>query len=73
MDSKPSDKTPAARSSGLVVGGLGGPEDEMLEAGQEEVFSRSEVESGRIEHNTRAGGQGDDQGGDRKPSTDPEA
>ena len=32
-------------ASGLVQGGLGGPED-----GQEEVFSRAEVESGRIEH-----------------------
>ena len=38
------------RSSGLVQGGLGGPEDEMLEAGQEEVFARAEVEAGRIEH-----------------------
>ena len=27
-----------------------GPEDQLLEAGQEEVFSRAEVESGRIEH-----------------------
>jgi len=37
-------------ASGLVQGGLGGPEDQLLEAGQEEVFSRAEVESGRIEH-----------------------
>jgi len=36
--------------SGLAQGGLGGPEDQLLEAGQEEVFSRAEVESGRIEH-----------------------
>lgn len=35
---------------GLVVGGRGGPLDEMLESGQEEVFSRAEVESGLIEH-----------------------
>lgn len=41
-----------APSSGLVQGGLGGPEDELLEAGQEEVFSRAEVESGRIEHHS---------------------
>jgi hypothetical protein len=39
-------------ASGLVQGGLGGPEDQLLEAGQEEVFSRAEVESGRIEHHT---------------------
>ncbi|HZW16588.1 MAG TPA: hypothetical protein VFF66_10090 [Brevundimonas sp.] len=73
MDSKPPDRTPAARSSGLVVGGLGGPEEEMLESGQEEVFSRTEVESGRIEHGARAGGRGGDQEGDRKPPSDPEA
>lgn len=30
-------------ASGLVQGGLGGPEDQLLEAGQE-VFSRAEVE-----------------------------
>lgn len=36
--------------SGLAQGGLGGPEDELLESGQEEVFSRTEVETGRIEH-----------------------
>jgi hypothetical protein len=47
---------PASTPSGLVVGGLGGPEDELLEAGQEEVFSRTEVESGRIEHEVEAGG-----------------
>ena len=28
----------------------------MLESGQEEVFSRTEVESGRIEHQVVAGG-----------------
>ena len=42
----------STRSSGLVQGGLGGAEDQLLEAGQEEVFSRAEVESGRIEHHT---------------------
>ena len=40
----------AGSTSGLVQGGLGGPEDQLLEAGQEEVFSRAEVESCRIEH-----------------------
>jgi hypothetical protein len=38
--------------NGLIQGGLGGPDDELLEAGQEEVFSRAEVESGRIEHHS---------------------
>lgn len=42
-------------SRGLVQGGRGGPEDELLDAGQEEVFSRTEVESGRIEHHSEAG------------------
>jgi hypothetical protein len=31
------------------------PEDEVLEVGQEEVFSRTEVELGRIEHASEAG------------------
>lgn len=57
------DKTPASKPAGLVVGGLGGPGEELLEAGQEEVFSRTEVENGRIEHHTGAGA---DPGGDRK-------
>lgn len=30
-------------------------DDEVLDAGQEEVFSRAEVELGRIEHATEAG------------------
>ena len=34
------------------------PEDDLLETGQEEVFSRAEVEGGRIEHNTSAGRHG---------------
>lgn len=42
--------------SGLVQGGRGGPELELLEDGQEEVFSRTEVEGGVIEHGTDAGG-----------------
>lgn len=70
MDDKPPDKTrdktPASRPSGLAVGGLGGPEDELLEAGQEEVFSRTEVESGRIEHHAGAGGAGGGEGDGRK-------
>lgn len=36
--------------AGLIQGGLGGAEDELLEDGQEEVFSRFEVERGIIEH-----------------------
>lgn len=56
MERKPDKPTPATKPSGLVVGGLGGPQEELLEAGQEEVFSRSEVESGRIEHHAEAGG-----------------
>ena len=48
------DKTSA--SSGLVVGGLGGDDHQLLEDGQEEVFSRAEVERGRIEHKVEAGG-----------------
>lgn len=66
MDSKPDDKTSGSKPAGLVVGGLGGPEDELLESGQEEVFSRTEVESGRIEHHTEAGGPGVERGGERK-------
>lgn len=42
---------------GLDQGGLGGPEDELLEDGQEEVFSRYEVEHALIEHHTDAGGE----------------
>ena len=50
------DKTPSdTHRSGLVQGGRGGPEDELLDDGQEEVFSRTEVESGRIEHHVEAG------------------
>lgn len=41
---------------GLAAGGRGGPEEELLETGQEEVISRTEVESGRIEHKSDAGG-----------------
>jgi hypothetical protein len=42
---------------GLIQGGLGGDENELLESGQEEVFARSEVEAGRIEHAVTAGTQ----------------
>ena len=34
------------------------PDAELLETGQEEVFSRTEVESGRIEHAAKAGAHG---------------
>lgn len=66
-DTPPADRTGSA-GSGLVVGGLGGPEEELLESGQEEVFSRTEVESGRIEHQADTDGPGDDQDGRRKRS-----
>lgn len=46
--------------SGAAVGGRGGPDDELLIDGQEEVFSRTEVEMGRIEHGAVAGGGGGD-------------
>lgn len=36
----------------LFAGSQVGPESELLEDGQEEVFSRTEVELGRIEHET---------------------
>lgn len=39
-----------ALQSGLIVGGQGGPVDELLEDGQEEVFARAELESGQVEH-----------------------
>lgn len=62
MKRKTGKTIPAPKATGLVVGGLGGPEDELLEAGQEEVFSRSEVESGRIEHQAEAGSDSDPDG-----------
>ncbi|MBF0666142.1 MAG: hypothetical protein IR159_11490 [Brevundimonas sp.] len=72
---RPSDPAaPPSRSSGLVVGGLGGPEEELLESGQEEVFSRTEVESGRIEHHVESGGAPVDPEGDTgssPPATSP--
>lgn len=69
MTRKPDDTAAspsASRSAGLVVGGLGGPEEEMLDSGQEEVFSRTEVESGRIEHQAGSGGSSDEGAGARK-------
>lgn len=71
-------REPRPPASGLVVGGLGGPPEELLESGQEEVFSRTEVESGRIEHHSEAGGAAVDPPGDgprapRPPKSDPGA
>ena len=63
MQGRPGKSAP--KPAGLVVGGRGGPEDELLQAGQEEVFSRTEVESGRIEHQTEAGGAGAEPDDDR--------
>lgn len=34
------------------------PGDELLQSGQEEVFSRTEVDRGRIEHEAAAGAHG---------------
>ena len=34
------------------------PGGELLETGEEEVFSRTEVETGRIEHGARSGAHG---------------
>lgn len=48
----PNRKQAADARSGLAQGGLGGAGTELLDSGQEEVFSRAEVESGRIEHHT---------------------
>ncbi len=62
---------PADPSHGLVVGGLGGPEDQLIEDGQEEVFSRAEVERGRIEHKTQAGGDADQSTGVRSARSAP--
>ncbi|MGQ3043347.1 MAG: hypothetical protein ACT6R7_15130 [Brevundimonas aurantiaca] len=46
------DHSRESAASGLAQGGLGGQEDQLLEAGQEEVFAREEVETGRIEHHS---------------------
>ena len=50
----PSDRRVAPEPHSIAMGGRGGPEDELLDSGQEEVFSRTEVEEGRIEHSTSA-------------------
>lgn len=78
MARKTDPASPASSRSGLVVGGLGGPEDELLESGQEEVFSRSEVERGQIEHHVEAGSAGVERHDDKPdpgepPPHDPEA
>jgi len=54
--SKPEPFPDDAPPAGMIVGGRGGPENELLEDGQEEVFSRTEVEAGKIEHKSEAGG-----------------
>lgn len=61
MSKKPGATTPSKSApSGLIVGGRGGPEDELLEDGQEEVFSRAEVEGGVIEHRRGIDGKTDE-------------
>jgi len=71
----PSDPAPVAddTSGGLAQGGLGGPEDELLESGQEEVFSRTEVESGSIEHHAGEDAATDGNMSSVDPSADDEA
>lgn len=53
-DSSAALNTPAA--PGAPAGDFGEADNELLIDGQEEVFSRAEVESGRIEHLSSAGG-----------------
>lgn len=60
-DPKPSDtsrslNTPS--SPGAPAGDFADSGDELLVDGQEEVFSRAEVESGHIEHLAQAGSGG---------------
>ena len=56
-DTSRSLNTPA--SPGTPAGDFAEAEDELLVDGQEEVFSRAEVESGRIEHLAQAGSGGE--------------
>ena len=59
-------------SPGAPAGDFAGDDDELLVDGQEEVFSRAEVESGRIEHLSQAG-SGEDEPADRPvPGSSPE-
>ena len=51
----PGAKTPSTASAEPAA-------DELLIDGQEEVFSRTEVESGRIEHQAGAGSASDETG-----------
>lgn len=52
-------------SPGPPAGDFGAPAEELLVDGQEEVFSRSEVASGRIEHLSEAGSSDDREAGPR--------
>lgn len=56
-DSSESLNSPA--SPGAPAGDFAAGDDELLIDGQEEVFSRVEVESGRIEHLSQAGSSDD--------------
>lgn len=60
--------TRSRAAHGLVVGGRGGPENELLNDGQEEVFSRAEVELGKIEHTAETGGDSPDTAPFGRPS-----
>ncbi|QYF87648.1 hypothetical protein [Brevundimonas sp. PAMC22021] len=59
---KDADPLYAAQTPGRIRGDFA-PSDELLIDGQEEVFSRAEVESGRIEHQA---------GTDSRPGEEPE-
>jgi hypothetical protein len=50
-----SDRLNNPHSGPGVVGDFGPGGDELLQDGQEETFSRSEVEGGRSEHQSTAG------------------
>jgi len=56
MTASEGETSPRRRHSGLIQGGRGGPTDELIEDGQEEVFSRQEVDRSRIEHHTDTDG-----------------
>ena len=56
--SKSSQRLNTPPTPGAPAGDFGDADQELLIDGQEEVFSRTEVERGRIEHHTETGGAG---------------
>ena len=68
-DPAASDPLNTPRTPGAPAGDFGANENELLIDGQEEVFSRTEVESGRIEHLAEAGsGDAPSESGDPRPT-----